>query len=123
MANCANIPLRIEEGGLDRYLEAIRYLDALTQEEERALGHRIRTGDEEAKTRLVQANLRYVVTIAKEYQHHGMPLSDLINEGNVGLMRAADRFDPSQGFRFIPYAVWWIRQAMLGALTDIRGHT
>ena len=118
MARYSKIPLSIEGGALDRYLEEISRLHPLTQEEEQRLACRVQKGDEEAKAHLVQANLRFVVTIAKEYVHHGMSLSDLISEGNLGLIEAAGRFDPTRGFKFISYAVWWIRHAILSALAD-----
>ena len=118
MARYSKIPLSIEGGALDRYLEEISHLDPLSQEEEQQLAHQVQQGDEEAKARLIQANLRFVVTIAKEYINHGMPLSDLISEGNLGLIEAAGRFDPTRGFKFISYAVWWIRHAILSALAD-----
>ena len=122
MAKYSKIPLSIEGGALERYLEELSHLNPLTREQEEELGYRVQIGDEEAKARLIQANLRFVVTIAKEYVHHGMPLSDLISEGNLGLIEAASRFDPTRGFKFISYAVWWIRHTILSALAD-RGHS
>ncbi|TSC82876.1 MAG: RNA polymerase, sigma 70 subunit, RpoD subfamily [Parcubacteria group bacterium Gr01-1014_20] len=108
-----------EEGeALDLYLNEIGRIPLLTGEQERALATRVREGDEEACQKLVQSNLRFVVSVAKQYQNQGMTLGDLINEGNVGLMKAAKRFDPSLGFKFISYAVWWIRQAVLQALSE-----
>ena len=90
----------------------------LSREEEIELSERIRKGDREARDTLVQANLRFVVSVAKGYQNQGMPLGDLINEGNMGLIKAAERFDGTKGFKFISYAVWWIRQSMLMALSE-----
>jgi len=118
MARYSKIPLSTEGGALERYLEEISHLDPLSREEEQKLGSLVQEGDEQARERLVQANLRFVVTIAKEYLNHGMPLSDLISEGNLGLIEASTRFDPSRGFKFISYAVWWIRHAILSALAD-----
>lgn len=106
---------------LDTYLKEIGDEPLLTREEEASLARRIRDGDEEALDRLVRGNLRFVVSIAKRYQNRGVPLSDLVNEGNVGLIRAARRFDETKGVRFISYAVWWIRQGILQALRDRRG--
>ncbi|GIX49488.1 MAG: RNA polymerase sigma factor [Candidatus Tectimicrobiota bacterium] len=101
---------------LATYLAEVRRLPLLTPEEEAELGRRIRRGDEEALRKLVAHNLRFVVQIAARYQGHGLPLADLINEGNLGLLHAARKFDPERGTRFITYAVWWIRQAILHAL-------
>jgi RNA polymerase primary sigma factor len=103
---------------LTRYLTEIRRYPLLSRERESALGERIRLGDHSATQELVCANLRFVVAIAKKYQHQGVPLADLVNEGNVGLMRAAMRFDDSRGVRFISYAVWWVRQAIIQALAE-----
>jgi RNA polymerase primary sigma factor len=118
MAKYSRIPLSIEGGALAQYLEELSELDLLTPEEERELAYRVQEGDQEAKACLIQANLRFVVTVAKEYRNLGMSLSDLISEGNLGLIQAADRFDPARGFKFISYAVWWIRHAILSALAD-----
>lgn len=108
--------------GFDLYLQEIGAEPLLTGEEEMALARRIREGDEAAVERLVSANLRFVVSVAKRYQNRGLPLSDLVNEGNVGLLRAARRFDERKGgVRFISYAVWWIRQGMLQALSERQG--
>jgi RNA polymerase primary sigma factor len=103
---------------LTRYLQEIRRYPLLTREQEIALGRRIRAGDTEAMQELICSNLRFVISIAKKYQHQGVALADLINEGNVGLMRAAMRFDESRGVKFISYAVWWVRQAIVQALSE-----
>jgi RNA polymerase primary sigma factor len=101
---------------LDKYLTAIGKVDLITAEEEVILAQKIRAGDEAALERLVKTNLRFVVTVAKQYQNQGLLLGDLINEGNLGLMKAAKRFDETKGFKFISYAVWWIRQSILQAI-------
>jgi len=103
---------------LDKYLQEIGKVDLISPEEEVILARRIKSGDSEALTKLVKANLRFVVSVAKQYQNQGMSLSDLINEGNFGLMKAAQRFDETRGFKFISYAVWWIRQAILQAQAE-----
>ena len=103
---------------VDRYFHEIESSVGLSAAEEIKVAERIRDGDEGALSELVQANLRFVVSVAKQYQNLGLPLSDLINEGNLGLMTAARRFDGSKGFKFISYAVWWIRQAILQALAE-----
>ena len=103
---------------VSRYMSDVNRYPMVTPKEEEELAFRIRAGDEEALRRLVEANLRFVISVAKQYQGHGMDLPDLINEGNVGLLKAARRFDPSKGFKFISYAVWWIRQSILQALAD-----
>lgn len=102
----------------DRYLKEIGGEPLLSREEEAELARRVREGDEQALSRLVEANLRFVVSIAKRYRNRGVPLSDLVNEGNLGLIRAARRFDERRGVRFISYAVFWVRQAMLQALVE-----
>jgi len=103
---------------LDKYLHEIGKMDLLSVDEEVELARKIREGDQEAFTKLVNSNLRFVVSVAKQYQNQGLSLPDLINEGNLGLMRAAMRFDETRGFKFISYAVWWIRQSILQALAE-----
>lgn len=103
---------------VDTYLGELGKLCLISADEEAALAKRIKQGDHAALNRLVQANLRFVVSVAKKYQHQGMPLSDLISEGNLGLLQAARKFDETRGFKFISYAVWWIRQSILAALTE-----
>ena len=107
-----------ELGSLDKYLADIAREDMVTPEEEVELAQRIKAGDEIALERLVKANLRFVVSVAKQYQNQGLSLPDLINEGNVGLIKAAQRFDETKGFKFISYAVWWIRQSILQAVAE-----
>lgn len=107
-----------ESVSLDRYLSDISKLELLTPDEEANLAARIREGDTEALNTLTTANLRFVVSVAKQYQNQGLSLSDLINEGNVGLIKAAKRFDETKGFKFISYAVWWIRQSILQAIVE-----
>jgi RNA polymerase primary sigma factor len=106
------------DGSLDQYLKEISAYPLLTREDEVELARRIREGDEEALDKLVRSNLRFVVSVAKKYQNQGVALGDLINEGNLGLMRAARKFDETKGIKFISYAVWWIRQAILQALAE-----
>lgn len=106
-----------EQRVLDQYFLEIGRIGLLTADEEVELARLIRQGDEDALERLTRANLRFVVTVAKKYQGHGLSLTDLINEGNYGLMVAARRFDETRGFKFISYAIWWIRQAILSAIT------
>ncbi len=103
---------------LDQYLQEIGKLPLLTADEEVTLAQRIKAGDEDALHAMVRGNLRFVVSVAKKYQGQGLSLSDLINEGNYGLIKAANRFDETRGFKFISYAVWWIRQAILQALAE-----
>jgi RNA polymerase primary sigma factor len=107
-----------EEGSLDQYLREISRYPLLKREDEVALATRIRDGCEESLDKLVRSNLRFVVSVAKKYQNQGVSLSDLINEGNLGLIRAAHKFDETKGIKFISYAVWWIRQAILQALAE-----
>jgi RNA polymerase primary sigma factor len=107
-----------ESLALDKYLNDIGKIPMLTADEEAELAKRIREGDQEALDRLTKSNLRFVVSVAKQYQNQGLSLSDLINEGNVGLMKAARRFDETKGFKFISYAVWWIRQSILQAIVE-----
>lgn len=106
------------QGTLDKYLSDIAKEPLITAEEEVALAQRIREGDQIALERLVNANLRFVVSVAKQYQNQGISLQDLINEGNIGLVKAAQRFDETRGFKFISYAVWWIRQSILQAVAE-----
>ncbi|MEA3451467.1 MAG: RNA polymerase sigma factor RpoD/SigA, partial [Bacteroidota bacterium] len=107
-----------ESTSLDKYLQDIGREELITVEEEVEFARRIKQGDDEALEKLVKANLRFVVSVAKQYQNQGLTLSDLINEGNLGLIRAAEKFDETRGFKFISYAVWWIRQSILQALAE-----
>ncbi|KPJ51190.1 MAG: RNA polymerase subunit sigma [candidate division Zixibacteria bacterium DG_27] len=109
---------RNEDRSLDLYLREIGETPLITAEKEVELAKRIKLGDHEALERLTKANLRFVVSVAKQYQNQGLSLADLINEGNIGLIKAAKRFDETRGFKFISYAVWWIRQAILQALAE-----
>jgi len=118
MAATGNKKSSYEEGSLDQYLRDISAYPLISREEEVSLAQRIREGDQEALDKLVRSNLRFVVSVAKKYQNQGVSLSDLINEGNLGLIRAAHKFDETKGIKFISYAVWWIRQAILQALAE-----
>ncbi len=107
-----------ETASLDKYLQEIGRVDLITAEEEVSLAQKIKQGDQRALEKLTKANLRFVVSVAKQYQNQGLSLPDLINEGNLGLIKAAQRFDETRGFKFISYAVWWIRQSILQALAE-----
>ncbi len=107
-----------ESASLDKYLQEIGKEEFITVEEEVELAQRIRKGDQKALEKLTRANLRFVVSVAKQYQNQGLSLPDLINEGNLGLIKAAEKFDETRGFKFISYAVWWIRQSILQALAE-----
>src|SRR5690554_3425271 len=107
-----------ESASLDKYLLEIGREELITAEDEVELARRIRQGDQVAMEKLVKANLRFVVSVSKQYQNQGLSLPDLINEGNLGLIKAAQRFDETRGFKFISYAVWWIRQSILQALAE-----
>src|SRR6201990_20101 len=107
-----------ETASLNQYLSDIAKIPMITPQEEVIMTQKIREGDEAALERLTTANLRFVVSVAKQYQSSGLTLGDLINEGNLGLVKAAKRFDETKGFKFISYAVWWIRQSILQAITD-----
>ena len=107
-----------ETASLDKYLQEIAREEMISPEEEVELARKIKEGDDKALDRLIKANLRFVVSVAKQYQNQGLSLGDLINEGNLGLIKAAQRFDETRGFKFISYAVWWIRQSILQALAE-----
>lgn len=107
-----------ESASLEKYLQEIGHQDLLTADEEVELAQQIRKGDRKALERLTKANLRFVVSVAKQYQNKGLSLPDLINEGNLGLIKAAERYDETRGFKFISYAVWWIRQGILQAIAE-----
>jgi RNA polymerase primary sigma factor len=118
MAVSANRKASVDEGSLDQYLRDISAFPLITREQEDILAKRIRQHDQEALDTLERSNLRFVVSVAKKYQNQGVSLSDLINEGNLGLIRAAHKFDETKGIKFISYAVWWIRQSILQALAE-----
>src|ERR1700742_729548 len=107
-----------ESQSLEKYLQEIGKVELISPEEEVKLAVRIKQGDQKALDKLVKANLRFVVSVSKQYQNQGLSLPDLINEGNLGLIKAAQRFDETRGFKFISYAVWWIRQSILQALAE-----
>jgi len=107
-----------ENSSLDKYLHEVSKIDLITAEEEVDLARRIHKGDLNARDRLINANLRFVVSVSKQYQYQGLSLPDMINEGNLGLIKAAERFDETRGFKFISYAVWWIRQSILQAIAE-----
>src|SRR3954469_6466211 len=107
-----------ETASLDMYLQDIGKVELISADEEVDLARKIKTGDQRALDKLVKANLRFVVSVSKQYQNQGLSLPDLINEGNMGLIKAAQRFDETRGFKFISYAVWWIRQSILQALAE-----
>lgn len=107
-----------ESASLDKYLQEIGHEELLSVDEEVELAQKIKKGDRQALERLTRANLRFVVSVAKQYQNQGLSLPDLINEGNVGLIKAAEKFDETRGFKFISYAVWWIRQSILQAIAE-----
>src|SRR5690242_7458266 len=107
-----------ESQSLEKYLQEIGREELITAEEEVRLARKIKEGDQNALDRLTKANLRFVVSVAKQYQNQGLTLPDLINEGNLGLIKAAERFDETRGFKFISYAVWWIRQSILQSLAE-----
>ncbi|HVZ80037.1 MAG TPA: RNA polymerase sigma factor RpoD/SigA [bacterium] len=112
------LPFATEEKSVGTYLKEIARVSLLTPEEEKALGRKVQKGDEAALNHLVEANLRFVVSVAKGYRNRGLSFLDLINEGNLGLIKAAKTFDPERGVRFVSYAVWWIRQSILAAILD-----
>ena len=118
MAVTSSKKIVYDEGSLDQYLRDISAYPLITREEETVLARLIRVNDQEALDKLVRSNLRFVVSVAKKYQNQGVSLADLINEGNLGLIRAAHKFDETKGIKFISYAVWWIRQAILQALAE-----
>ena len=118
MSKLTKRPYAREDESLDQYLQEIGAVNLLTAADEVTLAKRIKKGDHTALERLTKANLRFVVSVAKQYQNQGLSMGDLINEGNLGLIKAAKRFDETKGFKFISYAVWWIRQAILQALAE-----
>ena len=107
-----------DSSSLDTYLREISKIELITAEEEAELARKIRMGDLDARDRLIHANLRFVISVSKQYQNQGLSLQDMINEGNLGLIKAAERFDETRGFKFISYAVWWIRQSIMQALAE-----
>jgi RNA polymerase primary sigma factor len=107
-----------EQSSLGLYLRELRRIPRLSAEEEKACAVLAASGDGRARQRLIQANLRFVILVAKRYRNRGVPLEDLVNEGNIGLIQAAQRFDPERGIRFVSYAIWWIRQAILQAIQE-----
>ncbi|MEQ8339060.1 MAG: sigma-70 family RNA polymerase sigma factor, partial [Cyclobacteriaceae bacterium] len=113
-----SITNRRESHTLEKYFTEVSNVPMITPDEEVELAKRIREGDELALEKLVKANLRFVVSVAKQYQNRSLPLNDLINEGNLGLIKAAKKFDETKGFKFISYAVWWIRQSIMQALAE-----
>ena len=121
MATTSKKKSSYDEGSLDQYLRDISAYPLISRDEEVRLAQQIRKGDQECLDKLVRSNLRFVVSVAKKYQNQGVSLSDLINEGNLGLIRAAHKFDETKGIKFISYAVWWIRQAILQALATGSG--
>ena len=118
LAKLTKKPYTREDQSLDKYLQEIGEVSLIDAKEEVRLAKLVKQGDQDALNKLVQANLRFVVSVAKQYQNQGLSLGDLINEGNLGLIKAAKRFDETKGFKFISYAVWWIRQAILQALAE-----
>ena len=110
--------IETSEESISNYLKEVRKIDLLTQEEELELTKKISEGDKIAQDKLVSANLRFVISVAKDYQGQGVPLVDLISEGNYGLIKAATKFDHTKGFRFISYAVWWVKQSILQSLSE-----
>ena len=118
MSKLAKRPYTREDQSLDRYLQEIGEVDLLTPNDEVELAQQIKQGSQTALEKMTKANLRFVVSVSKQYQNQGLSLGDLINEGNLGLIKAAKRFDETKGFKFISYAVWWIRQAILQALAE-----
>lgn len=106
------------EDSISKYLKDVRKIDMISAEEEAELAEKVAEGDPKATEKLVSSNLRFVISVAKEYQNQGLPLSDLISEGNLGLIKAAAKFDPTRGFRFISYAVWWVKQSIIQSLND-----
>ena len=106
------------EDSISKYLKDVRKIDMITADEEAIIAKKVAEGDPKATEKLVNSNLRFVISVAKDYQNQGIPLSDLISEGNLGLIKAAAKFDPTRGFRFISYAVWWVKQSIIQSLND-----